>query len=410
MSFIEGIKLAIRMLWANKMRSGLTTLGVIIGVSAIIVVLAVGEGGKALVISELEALGSNLIWVYRERLAHRSLSLSEEKRLTYEDVIALKKGCSYIKNAAPILYLFGEVTYGKVFSKHKSVFLVSTTPEFQTVRKIKLKKGRFINDKDLKNKQNICVLGEKISKDLFGKEDPRGRIILLEGAKFKVVGVLAKKRRGMFVIEEIDDYSIYIPLTSGQYLAETKEVDIAYLEISDAKRVGLAEKEIKKILKLKFKDDNIRVQKMEEILNYVKKVTSILAIMIGSVAVISLMVGGIGIMNIMLVSVTERTREIGLRKAVGAKKRDILFQFLIEAVVLSVGGGIIGILLGIGETVLISKIAVVFLKDIPHWPPLITFKSVLLAFLFSVSIGIFFGFYPAHRAAKLEPAEALRYE
>ncbi|PIU63409.1 MAG: hypothetical protein COS84_09560 [Armatimonadetes bacterium CG07_land_8_20_14_0_80_40_9] len=406
MSLFETVRIALSSLGNNKLRSGLTMLGIIIGVAAIIMVIAIGQGGRALVVSELEGIGSNLLWVYRERGYPPG-----KKDLTFQDSKAISKLCPSVKRVTPVMFVVGEVLSGEFYENSQETLLVSTVSSFPLVRKSKVEKGRFILPSDLKKGEKICILGEEMGRKAFGEGNPLGKDIIIEGEKFTVVGVMKKKKKGIIAQDIIDNESIFIPITTAQKLVNIRIIDLIYVQAKSADLVRKTAKKVTQILEERHKaKGGFGIQVLEEAVNYYKIITAIFALLIASIAAVSLIVGGIGIMNIMLVSVSERTREIGLRKALGARRKDILIQFLIESVVLSIIGGFIGILAGIGGSLFISKIAATFIKEIPHWPSPVSLKSILLAFFFSAAVGIFFGLYPANKASKLPPTEALRWE
>lgn len=387
-------------IFSNKLRSGLTMLGVIIGVSAIIVVLAIGNGGKSLIIGELEEIGTNLIWVYRATQANKG-----KKEININDAKEISR-IDGVKKVAPVIFLVGETASEKTF---KQTLLVATNREFFNIRKVELKEGRIFTEKEREKK--VCVIGDNINKEFFKGKNLLGDFLIIEGEPFKVIGILEKRRKGLIVRDLFDDNSIIIPLNIGCRMINTEVVDVMYVQVNgntlpQIKKVG---REIKNILSKKSKI-NFGIQTLDEAIILYNKIISIFTWMIGSIAAISLIVGGIGIMNIMLVSVVERTREIGICKAVGAKNRDILLQFLIESVIISLVGGLLGIILGFLEVGIVFKIGKFYFPELIPWYKNITFLSIIIAFFFSFSVGVFFGIYPASRASKLNPIDALRYE
>jgi putative ABC transport system permease protein len=390
------MRTALEQIFSNKLRSGLTMLGVIIGVSIIIVVLAIGEGGKNLIIGELEEIGTNLLWVYRSTQANKG-----KKEISRSDAFEISK-INNVKKVAPVIFLVGEVATEKKF---KQTLLVATEKEFFEIRKVKLEKGRFFNNKE----EKVCIIGENVNKEFSCKNNILGNFLIIEGEPFKIVGILKKRRKGIIVRDLFDDNSIVIPLKEGSRMINTQIVDVIYVQIKDISKLRNTAKEIEKLLS-KRKKINFGIQTLEEAIIFYNKILSIFTWMIGSIAGVSLIVGGIGIMNIMLVSVVERTREIGIRKAVGAKDRDILLQFLTESVIISLVGGFLGIILGYLETLIVFKIGNFYFPELKFWYKNVRFSSILIAFIFSFSVGVFFGIYPAKRASRLNPVDALRYE
>lgn len=390
------MRTAFEEIFSNKLRSVLTMLGVIIGVSIIIVVLAIGEGGKKLIIGELEEVGTNLLWVYRQTPANKG-----KKEIDTGDAKEISN-LKNVKRVAPVIFLVGEVATEKKF---RQALLVATKKDFFEIRKIRLEKGRVFNEQESK----VCLIGKNVEREFFNKECVPGDFLVIEGQVFKIIGVLKQRRKEIVVKDLFDDNSIVIPLREGVNMINTSVVDVIYVQIRNISEVKKTEKEIREILSRK-KKLNFGIQTLEEAIEFYNKILSIFTWMIGSIAAISLIVGGVGIMNIMFVSVTERTREIGIRKAVGAKDRDILLQFLIEAIIISLSGGILGIILGYLEVGIIFKIGKFYFPELTSGYKNITFSSVLIAFLFSFVVGVFFGIYPAKRASNLNPVDALRYE
>ncbi len=403
-SFIE----ASESLLANKMRSGLTVLGIIIGVAAVIAVLAIGNGTQESILGEIQGVGTNLLFVTQGG----SEDVSNPKPLTLSDADALADPFSApsIDGVAPALN--GRVEL-KFAGENKSTSLVGVTPDYETVRNIGLSEGEFISATDLSGRSAVVILGTEVADELFGRKFGLvGEKVRIEGQPFRVIGVLEEK--GGSAIGSEDD-QILVPITTAQtrllQRATPNAVDVIYVQAVNSESVPQASLEISQILSSRHRtmigEEDFSVLSQQDFLDLASTITGVLTIFLGGVAAISLLVGGIGIMNIMMVSVVERTREIGLRKALGARRIDILSQFLIESSLLSLLGGFIGILLGWALSVIVELIAAGSGTPIV---PVISLNAVLLAVLFSAAIGIFFGLYPANRASTLEPVEALRYE
>jgi putative ABC transport system permease protein len=399
---------ALESLSSNKVRTALTMLGIIIGVGAVIAMLAIGTGTKQAIVGEIEGIGTNLLFV-----ATNYEDVTNPEPLTIQDAEALDDPvfAPSIAAAAPIIQGQAELTYA---SNGTTASLVGVTEDYSRVQTIELSEGEFFSSTQLAGLASAAILGTNVAEDLFERSEGLvGETVRVNGQPFRVVAILKKEGGGDF--GSSTDDQILVPLTTAQTRLiprrETNQVDLIYVSAIDSDSVKAAEDEISLILRdrhnLKLAEDDFIILTQELFLDFASTVTGVFTIFLGGVAGISLLVGGIGIMNIMLVSVTERTKEIGLRKAVGAKKRDILTQFLIESSLLSVLGGAVGIVLGWILSLGVGRIAASsdFLLN-----PAITLNAVLLATLFSASVGLFFGIYPANRAAQLEPIEALRSE
>lgn len=397
MNWPEMIKVAAEGIWVNKLRSALTVLGIIIGVMAVIIVITIGNGGREKIMSEMESMGSNLFVVYVGEVEDGDY---ERYQITDEDCRIIRESVDGVK--AIVLASYASPT---VQSKRKkeSCSLTATDADFAQIRNVQMAKGRFFSRSDNASARRVIVINEKLSEDLFGVGgDALDQKIMLAGNPVIVIGV-SKSSGGMFSGGERPEAYIPIKLyniifgSGGSYEVQGTAVN--------KDRVDEAAKGVARILALRHNVQEGKVYRMfnmEQEMQAANKVTGILTLIIGAIAGISLLVGGIGVMNIMLVSVTERTREIGIRMAIGARRRDIMRQFLIESTVLSLLGGIIGIILGMITAALIcAGIKMPFHVSLP---------TVLIASLFSMAVGIFFGLYPANRAAKLDPIEALRYE
>lgn len=383
------IKLAIAAIRSNKMRSFLTMLGVIIGVAAVIVLVSLGQGASKSVTDRIQGMGSNLVSI-------NIRSNQTDTSLSYDEVMKWKEKPG-VKGVAPLVSGNVTVKYG---STKYDTSLEGVNEEYQEVRNHNLQTGRFIISTDLSFRQKVVVLGSEVASQLFGTDNPLGKTIKIDGQNFLVVGLMEAK--GSESMGSNDD-KVLIPLTTAERLTSSIGIRSVYVQATSADTVDLVVSQLDNILYKKIKDtDAYRVFNQAEMLSTVSQVSGTMTAMLGGIAGISLVVGGIGIMNIMLVSVTERTREIGIRKAIGAKRKDILWQFLIEALVVSCLGGILGILIGLGGSHLISSLMSMETTN--------SISVMALAFSFSVMIGIVFGMYPANKASKLNPIEALRYE
>ena len=408
MNFGSSLIEALESLASNKVRTALTMLGIIIGVGAVIAMLAIGTGTEEAIVGEIEGIGTNLLFV-----ATNYDDVSNPEPLTIRDAEAIADPvyAPSVAAAAPVIQGQAELTYsGEV----TTVGLVGVTEDYENVQTLELSEGEFFTSTQVTGLASAVILGTNVAEDLFGRSDGLvGETVRIFGQPFRVVGIL--KKEGGSEFGSSPDDQVLVPLTTAQTRLISRraknQVDLIYVSAVSSDAVKTAEQEISLILRdrhnIKFAEDDFRILTQELFLDFASTVTGVFTIFLGGVAGISLLVGGIGIMNIMLVSVTERTKEIGLRKAVGAKKRDILTQFLIESSLLSALGGIVGIILGWLLSLGIGRIAAAndFLLN-----PVITLQAVLLATLFSAAVGLFFGIYPANRAAQLEPIEALRSE
>jgi putative ABC transport system permease protein len=399
---------ALESLSSNKARTALTMLGIVIGVGAVIAMLAIGTGTEQAIVGEIEGIGTNLLFVTTNRE-----DVNNPKPLTIQDAEALSDPifAPSIAAAAPVVQGQAELTNaGEV----RMASLVGVTEDYSLVQTVELSEGEFFTSTQINGLASAAILGTNVAEDLFKRSDGLiGETVRINGQPFRVVGIL-KKEGGSEFGSSTDD-QILVPLTTAQIRLlprkSSNQVDLIYVSAIDSDSVKAAEDEIALILrdrhKIKLTEDDFSIMTQELFLDFASTITGVFTIFLGGVAGISLLVGGIGIMNIMLVSVTERTKEIGLRKAVGAKKIDILTQFLIESSLLSAIGGIIGILLGWLLSLGVGRIAAA--SDF-QLNPVVTVNAVLLATIFSAAVGLFFGIYPASRAAQLEPIEALRSE
>ena len=415
MSFFESIRVSFRSLSANKLRSILTMLGIIIGVGAVIALLSIGEGAGAAITQQIQGIGSNLIFVLPGQTTSSGIrsAFGSASTLTLADANALNDPlcCSAIGSVAPVYQRNVQVTGG---SNNTNTNVTGTTPSYQTVRNWYPALGRFFNQRDLESVARVAVIGATTAKTLFGTQDPVGLTIKIDRIPFKVIGVMSEKGGGGMFGGSQDDV-IFTPITTAQRRlfgtsAQTAQgaprVTTIFVSAASEKQMDPAMAQITQVLRQRhrilYQQDDFTVLSQKDILGALNQITNILTIFLASIAAISLLVGGIGIMNIMLVSVTERTREIGIRKAIGARRRDILLQFLIEAITMSVTGGVIGILFGSAIGAVVNATGLIKTAVAP--------SSVILAVGFSVAVGLFFGLYPAARAASLHPIDALRYE
>ena len=407
-SFNENIKIAFQSLFLNKLRSALTMLGIIIGVGAVVAVMSIGSGAQDSVIESIQGIGSNLIIVIpgssQEDLgALNQFSTTNKESLKLEDVEAIQKYSRHVQGVIPVILSAAPVTY---LDKGINTSVYASSENAEQVYNFEIERGKFFSKSDVENSTNVACVGPTIIEKLFGDEDPLGKTIKVMGKNFKIIGTIKSKGSNMFGQDQ--DNAIAVPITTAMNkLYGQKYLSMIIADTETEKDIDIATEEITRILRkqhgIKSGDkSDFTIQSQTEILDALNTVTNIFTITIGSIAAISLLVGGIGIMNIMLVSVTERTREIGIRKAIGAKNRDVLIQFLTESVVLSLSGGIMGIVF--------AGIISLILNRYSPISTTISLSSILLAVSFSTFVGLFFGIYPAMRAARLNPIEALRFE
>jgi len=399
MSFVEAFRVALEALATNKLRSLLTMLGMVIGVLAVILLIALGQGAKAYIVGELTGLGTNLLIIQPGKTETTGAfhPLSTVRKLTYEDALALKRRIPLLEEAIPVVLGSGKAKY---VNRSRDVPVVGVTPEYQRVRRLFVETGAFFTAEDVEAKRRVVVLGRTVKRELFGEENPLGQMITLAGARYRVIGVMEPK--GVTLGIDMDDL-VFIPVRSAQELFDTDQLFEILASVASPEALDPAIEEIKGVLSRRHGREDFHIISQGDMLSTLQRILDILTAVLAGIAGVSLLVGGIGIMNIMLVSVTERTREIGLRKAVGARKRDILRQFLVEAVTLSLLGGAAGIGMGAGA----AKLLPLFF---PSLPTQVTLWSILLAFAASATVGILSGVYPARRASRLDPIVALRYE
>lgn len=399
MSLLEGLRGALFSLRTNMLRTALTMLGIIIGIAAVIAVVTIGLGGKAAIMQEMEKSGVNLFVLYPKSVSQTGQG--DAASLTVQDGESLKRALTQVKTVLPASVDYGDL---EVNQKHSSGMIVGTTPDFAELRHREIAKGRFFSEEEFFAQRRVVVIDQATADSLFGAGNPLGQQVIMQNVPCRVIGVLAKDTSSFaqFDVGPQNAY-VYVPWGTWSDIFQSTRVDqlegATYSESDLDSTIASA----KRILNTRHGTiDQYEAYNVQQLVQSADKITRIVTSIIGLVAGISLFVGGIGIMNMMLVSVTERTREIGLRKAVGAKEKDILTQFLLEAMVISFVGGMMGIALGIGSALLAAYLL--------NWPPLLSGWAIVCAVSFSIAVGLFFGFYPALKAAKLEPMAALRYE
>lgn len=408
MNIWQAILDALESLSANKLRASLTILGIVIGVAAVIAMVSVGRGAQATITDSINGIGTNLVFVFRGG----SQDVRNPKPITLSDAEAIADPfqAPSVVAVAPVIQDNGKVTFGR---ESTTTNITGVTPDYAQVRKYFLTEGDFITQDQLLGQASVAVLGSDVADKLFGRQEGLvGESIRVESQPFRVIGVLKPKGGSSF---SNADNIVIVPFSTAQarliHRRTADQVDLLLVEAVNPKAVPAASDEVAQILRARHRTaigaDDFTILTQQDFLSTASTITNVLTIFLGGVAAISLLVGGIGIMNIMLVSVTERTREIGLRKAVGAHKLDIMVQFLAESAVLSLIGGVIGIILGYAIAFGVGQIARANNADIT---PSIGIDIILIATLFSTAVGLFFGLYPANRAANLEPVEALRYE
>lgn len=408
LDFMSTFKISLRALRVNKMRSILTSLGIIIGVSAVIIMLSIGEGAKQRIQKDIESTGSNLLMIMSGSTTSGGvrMGMGAKPTLTLKDSEAIKQRCPSVLEVAPTVSEVKQIVYS---NQNWSTSVMGITPGYMTVRLWEVEQGRGVTPEDVKNATNVALLGSTVITNLFGDLDPVNKTIRINGMPFKVVGIL--KSKGQSGMGQDQDDTVFIPITTAQKklfgTAFPGTVKNIAIQATSAETLSSAETEITELLRErhnigKNKDDDFTVRNFTQMLETAKQASNTMALLLGSIASVSLIVGGIGIMNIMLVSVTERTKEIGIRMAIGAKAMDIRFQFLFEALLLSLIGGLVGVFIGIvGAQIigLLSSLTVI-----------ISFTPIILSFGFSGLVGVLFGFYPAYKASLLNPIDALRYE
>ena len=405
MDFWNTLRLALRALARNKLRSSLTMLGIIIGVGAVIATVSIGQGAEYLVQQGIQSMGTNAVFISAgsNRPGGTRLGFWAVKTLTTDDMNAILREVPLIREAAPAVISRVQIVFG---NQNWYTTIQGTTPNYFSIRSWPVQSGTVFGQEEVDSAADVCLLGTTVSRYLFGDGSPVGQQVRIRNLPFRVVGVLESK--GQSVMGDDQDDRIFAPYSTVQ----RKIAGITWIQFINASAISqeasvTAVPQITALLRERHHirpgdDDDFFVRTQSEVADLASQTQQVMTLLLGSIASVSLIVGGIGIMNIMLVSVTERTREIGVRMAVGATEADVQRQFLVEAVTLSMIGGVVGIAVGLVGSTLISS----FLA----WPTLISAKAIVAAALFSVAVGVFFGFYPARKAAQLDPIEALRYE
>jgi len=402
---VENLLMALKAIWANKMRSMLTTLGIVIGTAAVIAVVSIIQGFSQVITNQVENLGSNTLFVEPRRPPGKEGEELGKIVLTWDDGQAVMRTCPSVAVVTPFIQTGGTVKFEDQSSSYP---IVGVQPVFQDVRNYYVEKGRFFSALDDAGRARVTVLGHGVLKDLKLPGDPIGRDVLISGRAYRIIGVMESK--GQLLGEDLDKF-VMIPYgTLSAEQGQTGEESTALLiRSTTSETVDAAEAEIENALRIRHRlrpeqPNDFEIHTQKELLKTFSKIANGVTYVVAGVVSIALLVGGIGIMNIMLVSVTERTREIGVRKAVGAKRAHILAQFVIEAITLALVGGIVGIVMGIGVGAIAAKL-------IPNWPGFfVPVWALVLSFGFSSAVGLFFGIYPAAKAARLDPIESLRYE
>lgn len=401
-------KIAFRALKINKMRSALTMLGIVIGVAAVIAMLAIGTAARQKIADEISTVGSNLIMVLAGATSSGGarMGAGTDPTISFADAEAIKNECPAVLDVAPVQTGTGQVIYR---NQNWSTMILGATPSILHIREWQVASGRPIVDQDVRNSTKVCLLGNTVAENLYGFSDPVGTILRIKKVPFTVIGVL--KAKGQTLTGQDEDDRIYVPITTAQkkLFGRTIPGMVQFLMVK-ARSVDVlddAVRQIEDLLRQRHRippgqEDDFTVENLTQMMQIAVRLTNVMTILLGAIASISLLVGGIGIMNIMLVSVTERTREIGIRIAVGARTWDIRLQFIVEAMTLSIIGGCIGIVLGQTGSILVSKFT--------GLPVIVSPLSIVVAFGFSAAVGVFFGFYPAYKASLLNPIDALRYE
>ena len=410
MDLLATLRIALRALKVNKLRSTLTMLGIIIGVGAVITMIAVGGGAQARVEEQIKSLGSNLMIIIPGSTTSGGVRMggSSAQTLTEDDAWAITREVQEVQASAPSNRGTGQIIAG---NSNWSTVIYGITPEYMEVRDWPIVSGRGFEPQEVSGAGKVALIGQSVAKQLFGDADPVDQQIRIRKVPFIIVGVLEKKGQSMMGTDQDD--VILVPLATarnrlfGNPQGKLRRVGVISVKVRDGQNMKEAEDRIRELMRQRHKlqpgaEDDFTIRNLTEILQAQEASSKVLALLLAAVASVSLLVGGIGIMNIMLVSVTERTREIGLRMAVGARANDILKQFLVEAVTLSLIGGLLGIALGLGGSLAIGQFA--------GWRTSLSPESIVLAVGFAAAIGIFFGFYPARKASRLLPIEALRYE
>jgi putative ABC transport system permease protein len=404
----ECVRIALQGLAANKLRAMLTMLGIIIGVGAVITMIAVGQGARQKTLSQIQALGTNVLIIQSGQTKSGGVfgGAGSWRNIKFEDLDAVLKKCPAVVAVSGEDMTSAQVKGG---SANTNTNVVGVGSDYADIRNFSVADGRFFTPRDIRGRSPVCILGAKIATDFFKDKSPLDQRIRINSTSYRVVGVMARK--GQVGSQNADD-QVFLPLSTFQHKLGQwwwrGRVATADIQAASADQMGDASSQIQALMRQLHhrkadQPDDITINNQAEIAAVADQTTKTFTFLLASIAGVSLLVGGIGIMNIMLVSVTERTREIGVRKAIGAKRRDILWQFLIESVILSLLGGLIGIAMGVGGALLLGRLST-------DYSPILTLPPVLLAFGFAAAVGIFFGFYPAQKASRLSPIDALRYE
>ncbi|HSH95924.1 MAG TPA: ABC transporter permease [Roseimicrobium sp.] len=405
MRIFATLKIAFRALKRNKLRTALTMLGMIIGVGAVIAMVSIGNGAKAQVEAQIASLGQNIILIFSGSTTRGGVNSGwgSAGTLTIEDADSIQREISGVASVSPEIRTVGQLAAG---SQNWSCSMLGEGPDYLTLRDWPLMSGAMFTEADVRSAGKVALLGKTTAQQLFAGEDPVGQIVRVRNVPFIITGVLSSK--GMSVMGSDQDDVLIIPYTTAmKRITGSTTLRGINVQVSDATQLARVQNQIIELLRQRHKiqpgrDDDFTVRSQEEIAERANEASKVMRGLLAGIAGVSLVVGGIGIMNIMLVSVTERTREIGIRMAVGARSGDILMQFLIEAITLSSLGGLLGIATGIGTSLGLAKTM--------GWPTFTSADSVIIAFFFSAAVGIFFGFYPARKASQLDPIDALRYE
>ncbi len=404
MNLRDSIEVAIEGLVANKMRAVLTMLGVIIGVGAVITMLAIAQGAKEQMMQRIQSMGTNVLMVFagQSRTGAVRGGFGSMTSLTLDDCDAMAKKCPSVIAAVPEVRQNAQVKYR---NQNTNTTIFGTLPKYPSVRDFHIQEGRFFNDREVNGSQKVAVMCQTTVTDLFGTVSPVGKAITIKGNRFKVIGLMVPKGSGGF--GDPDD-QIFIPVTTAmRRVFGVQNIRSISVQAKSMALMDQATEEVTQLLRKRHKltendEDDFRIANQAEFMQMAEDSSRTFTMLLAGIACVSLLVGGIGIMNIMLVSVTERTREIGIRKALGARRHDILLQFLIESLVLSLFGGIAGILFGIVGSLAVARLS--------GWNLTVSPQSILLSFTFAAMVGIFFGLYPARQASSLDPIDALRYE
>ncbi len=407
MNILVIFRIAFRALARNKMRSALTMLGIVIGVAAVIAMVSIGQGAQASIQQQISSMGTNMLTIFSSSMnfggVRSGTSSTSVNTFTVEDVEAIKRECPTVAMISPSVGSSAQLVFG---NQNWNTRIQGVNEEYPKIRKWPIQSGEFISEADVRTAARVVVLGQTVVDNLFPGSDPIGQMIRVRELPFRVIGVMSK--RGMDAGGRDQDDTLFAPFTTVQKkLLSITHLQMAYVSAISPAATYSAQEQITDLLRQRHKlgpnqDNDFNVRNMTDVAETADETNRIMTILLGSIASVSLLVGGIGIMNIMLVSVTERTREIGIRMAIGARSSAVRTQFLIESIVLSLTGGMIGILLGITISLLIPAML--------GWPTLISFIAIIGSVIFSAAVGIFFGYYPARKAAGLDPIDALRYE